>query len=187
MWIENGLLRRPPPKPDRRISRIRLSSSWRLMDWLRHSTQGYRKSRTSRVGLRPAHLSCRRSTVNAHQNTTPAPAAPPGEQPCGTTRTLTGCCPSHAQHHVPASLRSTVVTRFYATTEALTPAGPCATSRGSLIHVARISDHSVSNHLRCSAPRHLLAQRGPLAGARASPLPSRLASTADRIEFTMRG
>ena len=63
MWIENGSRRRPPPKPDRRFSRIRLSGSWSLMNWLRHSTQGFRKSRTSREGLRPAHLGRRRFTV----------------------------------------------------------------------------------------------------------------------------
>src|SRR3982750_299722 len=44
MWIEDGFLRRPPPKPDGRFSRIRLSSSWLLlMNWLRHSTHGFRR------------------------------------------------------------------------------------------------------------------------------------------------
>ena len=52
-----------PPKPDGPISGIRLSSQWPLMDWLRHSTQGVRKSRTSRVDSRPAHLDSRRSTA----------------------------------------------------------------------------------------------------------------------------
>ena len=65
MWIENGSRRRPPPKPDRRFSRIRLSGSWSLMNWLRHSTQGFQKSRTSRARLRPAHLGCRRFTVGS--------------------------------------------------------------------------------------------------------------------------
>ena len=51
MWIENGLLRRPPPKPDRRFSRIRLSSSWLPMDWLRHSTPGF-------GGVVPAAQAC---------------------------------------------------------------------------------------------------------------------------------
>ena len=40
-----------------------------------------------------------------------------------------------AQHHVPVPLRSAVVTRFLATTRTLTPTGPFAASRGSLIHV----------------------------------------------------
>ena len=90
MWIENGLLRRPPPKPDRRFSRIRLSSSWPLMDWLRHSTQGFQKSRASRAGLRPAHLFCRRSTVRSASYPRPGFPVHPGAQPCGTTRTLVG-------------------------------------------------------------------------------------------------
>jgi len=63
MWIGDGLLRRPPPKPDWRFSRIRLSRAWPPMNWLRHSTQGFQKSRTSRAGSRPAHLDSRRFTV----------------------------------------------------------------------------------------------------------------------------
>jgi len=68
----------------------------------------------------------------------------PCEEPCGTTRTLAGWNPTAAQHHVPTPLRSTVITRFFATTRALTPAGPFATDRGSLIHVTRTSEHSIS-------------------------------------------
>jgi len=153
MRIENGLLRRPPPKPDGRFSRIRLSSSWPLMNWLRHSTQGFRKSRTSRAGLRPAHLDSRRFIVGLAAGSKQAVPMRPCEQPCGTTRTLAGWIPAAAQHHVPAPLRSTVITRFFATTGALTPAGPFATGRGSLIHVTRTSGHSISKHLRASTSR----------------------------------
>ena len=172
MWIENGLLRRPPPKPDRRFSRIRLSSSWSLMDWLRLATQGFRKSRTSRAGSRPAHRVHRRSTVRAASNPKPGSPVHPGAQPCGTTQTLLGWNPNNSQHHVPVPLRSTVVTRFHATTRTLTPTGPFATGRGSLIHVTRTSDHSVSNHLRFSARRDPLPQRRQHYFVRASPFRS---------------
>ncbi len=172
MWIENGLLRRPPPKPDRRFSRIRLSSSWLSMDWLRHSTPGLGRSRTSRVGSRPAHLFYRRSTVRSASNSRPGFPAHPGAQPCGTTRTLVGGSPLVAQHHVPVPLRSTVVTRFVATTRTLTPAGPFAASRGSLIHVTRTSDHSISNHLRFSTRRVPLPQRWRHYFVRTSPFRS---------------
>ena len=172
MWIENGLFRRPPPKPDGRFSRIRLSSSWRLMDWLRHSTQGFRKSRTSRTGSRPAHLVLRRSTVGSASNPKPGSPVHPGAQPCGTTRTLVGWNPNGAQHHVPVPLRSTVITRFFATTRTLTPTGPLATGRGSLIYVTRTSEHSISNHLRSSTRRDPLPQRWPLYFVRASPFRS---------------
>src|SRR6478735_8786784 len=101
MWIENGLLRRLPPKPDRRFSRIRLSGSWLSMDWLRHSPPGLGGVGTSRVGFRPAHLSCRRSTVDKSRAFKPGIPAHPGEQPRGTTRTLVGCWLQICPHHVP--------------------------------------------------------------------------------------
>src|SRR3989304_7264387 len=185
MWIENGLLRRPPPKPDRRFSRIRLSSSWSLMDWLRLATQGFRKSRTSRAGSRPAHRVHRRAAVRAASNPQPGSPVHPGAQPCGTTQTLLGWNPNNSQHHVPVPLRSTVVTRFHATTRTLTPTGPFATGRGSLIHVTRTSDHSISNHLRFSARRDPLPQRQQRYFVRASPLLRRLARNRrpNRVHF----
>ena len=82
------------------------------------------RSRTSRAGFRPAHLSYRRSTVDRPRAFKPGIPAHPGEQPCGTTRTLLGCLLQICPHHVPTPLRSTVVTRFFATTRALTPTGP---------------------------------------------------------------
>ena len=153
MWIENGFHRRPPPKPDWRFSRIRLSSSWSPMNWLRHSTQGFRRSRTSRAGSRPAHLDSRRFTAGLASAPRQGVSLHPCAQPCGTTRTLAGWMADTAQHHVPAPLGSTIIARFFATTRALTPTGPFATGRGSLIHVARTSEHSISKHLRASASR----------------------------------
>ena len=109
-------------------------------------------------------------------------------QPCGTIRTPVRVATARPHHHFPASPGSTVVARSPATTDALTPAGPfLAAHRGSLIHVTRTSNHSISNHLRCSTRRVPLPQRWPLYFVRASPFPSRLASTADRIEFTRLG
>ena len=160
MWIGDGLLRRPPPKPDRRFSRIRLSSSWsRKMNWLRHSTQGFRKSRTSRAGFGPAHLDSRRFTVQTAAVSKRLLPWHPCEQPCGTTRTLLSWITVTIRHHVPAPLCSAVVTRVLALTRALTPAGPFAANRGSLIHAARTSKHSISNHLRASSSRDPLPLR----------------------------
>ena len=107
-------------------------------------------------------------------------------QPHGTTSTLARWPSLALWHCLPASLRSTVVTRFFATTNALTPAEPFVTPcRGSLIHVTRTSHHSVSYHLRSSTRRVPLPQRWPHYFVRASPVPGRLARTADRIEFTL--
>ena len=81
-------------------------------------------------------------------------------QPCGTTSALGSGVPAGGHHHLPTSLRSTIVTRFLTTTDALTPTGPCvAASRGSLIHGSLTSNHAVSNHLRCSHSRVPLSLR----------------------------
>ena len=98
--------------------------------------------------------------------------------------------------HFPASLGSTVVTRFVATTDALTPAGRLFGPEG---HEHRLSpaglpdylagptDHSVSNHRRddrgppgCPALRRLASR--PLYRLRHSLEGSPI--HADRIEFT---
>ena len=108
------------------------------------------------------------------------------EQPCGTTSVLARWPRLSSQHCLPTSLRSTIITRFCATTDALTPTGPFVIAcRGSLIHVTRTSHHSVSYHLRSSARRVPLPQRWPHYFVRASPFHSWLARTADRIEFTL--
>ena len=108
-------------------------------------------------------------------------------QPCGTTSALARWPRFGSRHCLPTSLGSTIITRFFATTDALTPAGPFVIPhRGSLIHVTRTSHHSVSNHPRFSTRRVPLPQRWPLYFVRASPWTRRLARTADRIEFTVR-
>ena len=95
-------------------------------------------------------------------------------KPRGTTSALVSWVQPGGDHHVPTSLGSTVVTRFPATTDALTPAGPfVAAHRGSLIHVTRTSNHSVSNHPRCSTRRVPLPLRWPLYFVRASPFRSK--------------
>jgi hypothetical protein len=107
-------------------------------------------------------------------------------QPCGTTSVLARWPQFGSQHCLPASPRSTIITRFFATTDALTPTGPWfITSRGSLIHVTRTSHHSISNHPRSSTRRVPLPQRWPHYFVRASPCVRKLARTADRIEFTL--
>ena len=159
-----------PPKPDGRISRIRLSGQWLPMGWLRHSSRGAHRQRTSRASSRSAH---------PFQGGPLGPDSPsPGEayslrrvQPCGTASALVRGGQPGSSHHFPTSLGSTVVTRFPATTDALTPTGPfVAAGRGSLIHVSLTSGHAVSNHLRFSAGRDPLPQRRQHYFVRASPL-----------------
>src|SRR6266487_1958842 len=108
------------------------------------------------------------------------------DQPFGTTSALMRWPRSVCQHCLPTPLGSMVVTHFFATTGALTPAEPFViTCRGSLIHVTRTSHHSVSNHLRFSTRRVPLPQRWPHYFVRASPCARKLARAADRIEFTL--
>ena len=172
MWIGDGTRPSPPTQTGQAVFPHPAFQFMVLMDWLRLSTQGFRKSRTSRAGSRPAHLFRRRSTVESATNPKPGFPARPGAKPCGTTQTLLRCGSIVPQHHVPVLLRSTVLTRFPATTRTLTPTGPFAASRGSLIHVTWTSRHSVSNHLRFSARRVPLPQRQQLYFVRASPFRS---------------
>ena len=157
------------------------------MDWLRHSTQGPRiASHQPRSCRQPA------DPYGAVHCQIPSPKPSPGyparsdAQPCGTIRTLVGEFGSRSQHHFPTSLGSTVVTRFAATTDALTPAGPWSpTNRGSLIHVTGTSDHSLSNHQRFSTSRVHSLSAGSSISFGLRPFARRLAKTADRIEFTL--
>src|SRR6266540_3807345 len=96
----------PPSKPDRRFSRIRLSSQWVLL----------REGAALRLVPKCGDQTFGITQVNC------AWLIPPLASPRGHSRWSFGpsFCPSH--FHLPASLRSTVVTRFSATTDALTPA-----------------------------------------------------------------
>ena len=128
--------------------------SGRAMDWLRHSTQGVQMSRTSRAVVANALTPTGRSTVRFPVQPQPGLPARSDAKPRGTIRTLISEFGTRPRHHFPTSLRSTVITRFVATTDALTPAGPfVAANRGSLIHVTGTSGHSISNHLRFSTSR----------------------------------
>jgi hypothetical protein len=90
-------------------------------------------------------------------------------------------------HHFPTPLGSTIITRFSATTGALTPADLfLAIHRGSLIHVALTSFHAISNHLCPSASRDPLPLRCRLYFVRTSSFARRLVTGTDRIEFTFR-
>ena len=158
-----------PPKPDGRISRIRLSGPWLPMGWLRHSSPGVQKPRTSRASSRSAHpfqggplvpVSRLPSESSSHRCA----------KPCGTTAALLRGGHAGSSHHFPTSLRSTVVTRFSATTDALTPTSPfVAAGRGSLIHCPLTSNHAVSNPLRFPAGRQPLPQRQQHYFVQASP------------------
>ena len=105
-------------------------------------------------------------------------------------------CSVSSRIHFPASLRSTVITRFIATTNALTPTGRLfgpfshehrLTPAGIPDYCQRTSSHSVSNH-RCDdrgppgCPTLRLAAWRPLCRLRHS-LADSPAHT-DRIEFT---
>jgi hypothetical protein len=146
----------------------------------------HRKGLASRAGLRPAHLLpggpllCPRFDQVALRHTqADSLAALSWVVRYGRTR--------DQRHYLPTSLGSTVVSRFFATTDALTPVNSCfAIHRGSLIHVTRTSNHSVSNHLRFPARRVPLPQRWQHYFVRASPYSCRLAETAGRIEFTLK-
>ena len=158
------------------------------MGWLRHSSRGVQRRRTSRASSRSACPFRGGPLVTS--------SLCPGEvyshrraQPCGTTSALVRGIHAGGHHHLPTSLRFTVVTRFPATTDALTPTGPFVVAgRGSLIHVSLIPYHAVSNHLRFSAGHVPLPQRRPHSFVRAArPFARRLAKTADRLEFSCGG
>lgn len=136
MWIENGFA----PSPSTQTGQAVLPHPAfqfvvdMSMNWLRHTTQGYRKSWVSRAGMCLAHPGGR-FTMGRRRSVQLGFPMHQHAQPCGTMLTLAGEQSFTHPYHVPASLCSTIVTRFFAPTEALTPTGPFATSRGSLIHV----------------------------------------------------
>ncbi len=96
----------PPSKPDRRFSRIRLSSRWVL----------WREGAALRLVPKFVGQTCGITQANCTR------LIPPLASPRGHSRwfSFPSFCPAH--FHLPAFLRSTVVTRFAATTDALTPA-----------------------------------------------------------------
>jgi len=172
MWIENGLGPSPPTQTGQAVLPHPAFQFMVWMDWLRHSTPGFGRVAPAAQAFRLAHLFRRRSTVGSPRHPRPGSPEQPSAQPCGTTRPLVRWGFHVVQHHVPVPLRSTVVTRFGATTRTLTPTGPFTTGRGSLIHVTRTSDHSVSNHRRFSTRRVPLPQRWQHYFVRASPFRS---------------
>ena len=96
----------PPSKPDRRISRIRLSSQWVLL------REG------AALRLVPKHAA---QTFGANQVHC-ARLSPPWASPCGHSLRFGVRRSVRPASTFLRSLRSTVVTRFFATTDALTPA-----------------------------------------------------------------
>ncbi len=172
MWIENGFWPSPSTQTGQAVLPHPAFQFMVLMDWLRHSTPGFGRVAPAAQAPGPAHLFRRRSTVRSPSPPKPGVPVQPSAQPCGTPRPLVRWGSNVVEHPVPVPLRSTVVTRFPATTRTLTPTGPLAPSRGSLIHVTRTSKHSISNHLRFSARRAPLPLRWPLYFVRASPFRS---------------
>jgi hypothetical protein len=175
----------PPTQTGRAVLRHPAFQSVARDELAQALDSGFRKSRTSRAGLRPAHLDSRRSTIGLKSVSQRGFPRHPCAKPCGTARTLAGRMANRARYHIPAPLRSTVITRFFATTRALTPAGPFATGRGSLIHVTRTSEHSISNHLRTSASRVPLPLRWQpyFVGGFAGAMPARQFRRPNRVHF----
>jgi hypothetical protein len=96
----------PPSKPDRRFSRIRLSSRWGLC----------REGAALRLVPKSGGQTFGITQANGTR------LIPPPVSPRGHSRwfSFPSFCPPY--FHLPASLGSTVVTRFVATMDALTPA-----------------------------------------------------------------
>jgi hypothetical protein len=96
----------PPSKPDRRVSRIRLSSRWVLC----------REGSAFRLVPKKVGQTFGAGQVNC------AWLTPPPVSPCGHSLRFFVRCSIRPSSTFLRSLRSTVVTRFFATTDALTPA-----------------------------------------------------------------
>jgi hypothetical protein len=173
---DKGLNLAPPSEPDRRVSRIRLSSQWVLC------REG--------AALRLVPKSVGQTFGITQANCTRL--IPPPASPRGHSRwfAFPSFCPSH--FHLPASLGSTVVTRFSATTDALTPSGRFF---GRCRHERRLTPAGLPDYgprdfrpfrLQPSACCPRIA-RMPAGIARRDRLRLSLADSpthADRIEFT---
>ena len=107
----------PPSKPDRRFSRIRLSSQWVL------------RREGAALRLVPKRVDQTFGITQAKGTR----LIPPLASPHGHSRWFSIPSFGSAHFHLPASLGSTVVTRFSATTDALTPASQ---ARGLLARFA---------------------------------------------------
>ena len=165
----------PPSKPDRRISRIRLSSRWVLC------REGAALRLVPKYGGQTFGITQANGTR----------LIPPPVSPRGHSRwfSFPSFCPSH--FHLPASLGSTVVTRFAATTDALTPAGQAhGLSARFALRIQRVSLVS-SLRLPAIPSPTISAPTGDHPVASGSSRRDRLRllladspSHADRIEFT---
>ena len=90
-----------PPKPDRQISRIRLSSSWLPMGWLRLQGRGAQRPPASRASFRFAHPLF---TGGPLVSDTLHPSDSPSRRrakPRGTASDLLRGVHSGGDHHVP--------------------------------------------------------------------------------------
>ena len=152
------------------------------MDWLRLGMKGLEVIRSAARACAPL------TAFTAVHNSVSDPAkafSAPARTAFWALRWFDLFVRSFTLFYLPTSLRSAFIRCFFATTDALTPADSfSAIHRGSLFHVIRTSDHSVSNHPRFSTSRYPLTPRWWHYFVGASPFPSWLAKTADRIEFT---
>ena len=156
----------PPSEPDWRVSRIRLSSQWVLLRG-GAALRLVPKDASQTFGIR--QVICARRV-------------PPLVSPCGHSRWLVVRYSVWHPSTFRRSLRSTVITRFIATTDALTPGGrlfgPLGLERrlsppGLPDYRGRTSGHSDSNHLRVGQDSPGCDRSFP--SLQASSFPSRLA------------
>jgi len=153
------------------------------MDWLRRRTKGTEIILSAAQALAPLTVF---AAVHSRVFIPPKAFSAPARSALRALRRLSLFVGWITPLYLPTSLGSTIITRFLATTDALTPVDSfVAAHRGSLLHATRTSDHSVSNHLRFSTSRFPLTPRWQHHFVGASPFPSGLAKTADRIEFTL--
>ena len=150
--IENGLPRRP--HPNRTGGSPASGFPVRGSRWTGSGTRLKASGRVAPAAQACAPLTCFTGGPLSSRRSHSRPGFPvhPGAKPCGTTRTLLGWSLHGSQHHVPAPFAPRSLPASSLLREALTPTGPSATGRGSLIHVTRTSDHS------CLQPSAVLRQ-----------------------------
>ncbi len=185
----------PPSEPDRRISRIRLSSWWSYLqrgEMVRETM--LRVKRTAQCRVRAVSSRLRPEGRHPHVGVAVASATAMHSQSASSLLSRYRHSRWWVSHHRSTltstslrSLRSRPVTaflRYYGRCDSCPALSP--TGQVSLFHVTRSSDPSVSNHpcaLVVVFARYPSTPRTSRCRVWASPFASRLASHTGRIEF----
>ncbi len=109
----------PPSKPDRPVSGIRLSGCWSERNGLTQTWQ------TLDCAIRAMPLA-RHSRFRGPSESNPVSGSLRGSSTHSLLGTMLDCSVAfrrHRSHQLPMSLGSTIITRFFATMDTLTPAG----------------------------------------------------------------